>query len=235
MKYKISLLKTTLVLTVLCIANQGYARGGGGGGHSIGLGVNIGSPSQDDLNTVIDSINTNESRAVNKLGSGYEFTANYQYRFSGEMFALQFRPSYFMQNSSGSSYDFKLTGFTFFPMLRMYPLENGFIHFFMQTGVGYGRLSGSSSGPNGSVDWSGGAFGATVGMGAEFCFTDSHCLNLEGNLRYLPIERNLVSSKSGTPSGFDTVTDDGELEKNSMDVKTTMSGLQGSIGYQFHF
>ena len=51
----------------------------------IGLGFNVGSPSQDDLNTVIDLINTSESR-VNKLGTAYEFNFNYQYRFSGEMF-----------------------------------------------------------------------------------------------------------------------------------------------------
>ena len=99
--------------------------------------------------------------------------------------------------------------------------------------MGYGRLSGSSSGPNGSVDWSGGAFGAMVGMGAEFCFTDSHCLNLEKKLKIFTHRKKLGVFKIGTPSGFDTVTSDGELEKTLWMLKRLLSGLQGSIGYQF--
>jgi hypothetical protein len=105
----------------------------------------------------------------------------------------------------------------------------------MQTGIGYGRLKGTMSGPSGSVDWAGGAFGAMAGMGAEFCFTDSHCLTVEGNVRYLPIERNIASGVTGTPSGFDTVTDDHELENGNMDVKTTMSGIQGGLFYHMNF
>ncbi|MGZ5279742.1 MAG: hypothetical protein ACXWC9_07370 [Pseudobdellovibrionaceae bacterium] len=206
-----------------------------GSGHSLGFGVVLTTPGQEDLNTVIDEINASESRAINKLGTAYELTSYYQYRFSSSMFALQFRPSYFTQSATGSSYDTKLTGFTFFPMVRMYPLENNFIHFFMQTGVGYGRMTGTMSGPNGSVDWVGGAFGAMAGMGAEFCFTDAHCVIVEGNVRYLPIERNIVSGTSGTPSGFDTITNDGELENGNMDVKSSMSGIQGALHYQLNF
>jgi hypothetical protein len=227
---------TRILLFFLTVALSTSAlAAGAGSGHSMGVGIILMTPSQDDVNTVIDEINSSESRAVNKLGTAYELPIYYQYRFSSSMFALQFRPSYFMQNASGSGYDTKMTGFTIFPMLRMYPLENNFIHFYMQTGIGYGRLKGTMSGPSGSVDWAGGAFGAMAGMGAEFCFTDSHCLTVEGNVRYLPIERNIASGVTGTPSGFDTVTDDHELENGNMDVKTTMSGIQGGLFYHMNF
>jgi hypothetical protein len=232
MKYFISILIS--ILCYLMLPQSVLARGGGGG-HSLGFGVGLVTPSQDDLNTVINEINAAESRAIDKLGSAYEFDLYYQYRFSGSMFALQFRPSYVMQSSSGGGYDTKLTGYSLFPMLRLYPLENNFLKFFLQTGVGYGRLSGSMSGPNGKVEWSGGAFGAAAGLGAEFCFTDEHCMVVEGNLRYLPIERNIVSSTSGTVGGFDTPSTDGELENGNMDVKTTLSGIQGIISYQMNF
>lgn len=226
--------KLALLFASLVISTSAFAAGGSGG-HSLGAGIVLMTPGQEDLNSVIDEINSSESRAVNKLGSAYELPLYYQYRFSSSMFALQFRPSYFMQSASGSGYDTKLSGFTIFPMLRMYPLENNFIHFFMQTGVGYGRISGSMSGPNGSVDWAGGAFGAVAGLGAEFCFTDAHCMVVEGNVRYLPVERNIVSGVSGTPSGFDSVVDDHELENGNMDVKSTMSGIQGGLFYQMNF
>lgn len=206
-----------------------------GGGHSFGFGIMVHSPTQEDLSGAVEAINSSQSLAVEKPGTGYEFQGNYQYRFSGSMFAIQFRPTYFMQNASGSGYSTKLSGFTVFPMLRLYPLENNFIKFFMQTGLGYGRLSGSMDGPNSSVGWAGDAFGAMGGIGAEFCFTSAHCLMVEGNLRYLPIHRNMVSSVNGTPPGFDTVTNGGELERNNLDVKTSMSGIQGSIGYQMYF
>jgi hypothetical protein len=106
----------------------------------------------------------------------------------------------------------------------------------MQTGLGYGRLTGSMDGPNSSVSWAGDAFGAMGGIGAEFCFTPAHCLVVEGNLRYLPMPRNMITSISGTPPGFDAgLTSDGELERNNRDVQTTMSGIQGTLNYQMNF
>jgi hypothetical protein len=222
------------LLVVICCGSMASAAGGGSD-FSAGFGVILATPTQDDLNSVTSEINAAESRSIDKLGSGYELAPYFQFRFSSSMFALQLRPSYFWQNASGSGYDTKLNGFTVFPILRLYPLENNFIHFYLQTGVGYGRLNGEMSGPNGKVSWAGGAFGALAGLGAEFCFTDAHCMVVEGNIRYLPIERNIVASSSGTPSGFDTVTNDGELENGNMDVKTTLSGIQGGLFYQMNF
>jgi hypothetical protein len=227
-------MKGLILLALSLLSSVALARGGGG--HSFGGGVILVSPNQNDLNSAVDSINATQSLAVEKPGTGYEFDAFYQYRFSGSMFAFQFRPSYFMQSGKGSGYETKLNGFTVFPMLRLYPLENNFIKFFMQTGLGYGRLSGTMDGPSSSVAWAGDAFGAMGGLGAEFCFTPSHCLVVEGNLRYLPIPRNIVSSVSGTPPGFDAgISANGELERSNMDVQTTMSGIQGVLNYQMNF
>lgn len=222
-------------ISLISLMTTNLFAAGGGGGHSFGIGAGLMSPNQSDLDTVTDEINSAESRSINKLGSAYELLGYYQYRFSGSMFALQFRPSYFTQSASGSGYDTKLTGLMFVPMVKLYPLENNFIKFFLQTGVGYGRLSGSMSGPNGAVEWAGGTFGAQAGLGAEFCFTVSHCMVVEGNVRYMSVERNIVSSQRGTVSGFDTPTTEGELENGNMDVKTSMSGIQGILSYQMYF
>ena len=230
-----------IVLAAVAMSSLAQARGGRGGGvsfsgdSSIGISLILTSPSQDDLNGVIDYNNATQSRATDKLGTGYELALNYQNRFNGTIFALQFRPSYFTQSSSGSGYDTKLTGYTFFPMLRIYPLENGFIHFFMQTGVGYGKLNGTMSGPLGSVSWSGDGFGMMGGIGAEFMFGADQAIVIEGNLRYMPIPRNIASTVSGAPTGFSRVAGGYELETNNSDVKTTLSGVQGIIGYQLMF
>ncbi len=214
---------------------SGGASGAFSGESSIGIELSVGGPSQDDLNGVVDSINALQSRSTNKLGTSYEISVDYQSRLSGTIFAIQYRPSYFTQSATGSGYDTKLVGMTFFPMLRLYPLENGFIHFFLQGGIGYGKLSGSMTGPFGSVNWSGESFGMQGGLGAEFMITDSQAIMLEGNLRYMPIQRNITSSTTGTPSGFSQTAGGYELESNGTDTKTTLSGVYGVVGYRFIF
>lgn len=229
------------IIFLFLLNSKNVLAAGGGGGHSVGAGIMVISPSQDDLETYVNAINSTQSVAVEKPGSAYEFSAHYQYRFGGTMFAFQFRPSYFSQTSGGNGYDIKLTGFTAFPMLKLIPLENSFIKFFLQTGIGYGSLSGQlSEGGNGaSVGFSGSAFGTIAGLGAEFCFTPSHCMVVEGNLRYLPIQRNIVTSSSGTSnsgaSGLTQYSKDNELELANSDLKTTMSGIQGGVSYSFAF
>ncbi len=221
---------------------------GAGGGHSLGGGLGFITPGQSDTNTLISRANTRAGGiTASSLSSAYELTGFYQYRFSGTMFAVQFRPSYFYQSSSGTGgtegsgydgkYSYTLQGFTVFPALRIYPLESSFMRFFMQFGIGYGRLSGTFQEAGASVSFAGGAFGTLVGMGAEFCFTDNHCLNIEGNLRYLPIERNISSSSSGTFAS-DSLTQygsDQEVEFSNQDLKTSMSGVQGIVAYAYKF
>lgn len=200
--------------------------------HSFGVGLITTTPSQDDLDSHIAAVNAATGTSKEKFGSGLELYTHYTYRFSSSMFALQFRPSYFMQEAG----DYSLKGFTVFPLVRIYPLENNFIKFYLQTGLGYGRLNGEISQNSSSVSFSGGAFGALFGLGANFCFAANHCVGLEGNFRYLPIERNIVSSVSGSPGQFSTApAADQELEIDNHDVKTTMSGIQGGLSYNFMF
>lgn len=227
-------MKQFLLLAVLAMvfSFSQIVQAAGGGAHSLGGGLIIMTPNQEDLDSHITAVNTANSSSMEKFGSAYELYAHYTYRFSSSIFALQFRPSYFMQEAG----DYSLKGFTVFPILRLYPLENNFIKFYLQTGLGYGRLNGEINQASASVDFSGDAFGALFGLGANFCFTPSHCVGVEGNFRYLPIERNIVGSATGSPTQFSTVpAADGELEINDHDVKTTMSGIQGSISYNFIF
>ena len=212
-----------------------------GGDHGIGFGFALGGPEQDDLNSLIDSADTTVSGGIStkNLDSAIELFAHYTYRFSGTMFALQFRPSYFTQSTSGSGdpgdFDYSLSGFTIFPIFKMYPLENDFIQFFLQTGLGYGRMYGEIQEGTGKMEFSGGNFGALFGLGANFCFFDGHCLVLEGNYRYLPIERNIVTKSSGTFTNTITGSKDDEAEMNGRDIKTTFSGLQVILSYNMSF
>lgn len=237
-----------LILVILIsyfLTSFAHARGAklGGGVGNIGLGVALVNTSQDDMNRAIDAAAQDSAVlpiTTKTMGSAYEIYATYTYRFSSTMFALQLRPSFFTQSSTGTgangNYDYKLSGFTFFPLIKLIPLENSFIAFFLQGGLGYGRLNGDIKAGSGSVSFSGGNFGAMMGLGADFCFTESHCMTLEGNFRYLPIERNIASSTSGTVPGLTNLGSKQEVENSSqMDFQTTMSGVLGGISYTYYF
>jgi hypothetical protein len=239
-----NILLTVVLTLILFLAHipKAMARGGGGG-HSIGGFLGFASPGQDDLDLLVDRANTRAGGiSTDPLGQGYDLSFLYQYRFSGSMFALVFRPSFFSQSTKGSAgggqdYKYSLTGFTFFPMLKLIPLENDFIKFFMQIGIGYGRLSGTIQEDTAKIDFSGGNFGAISGLGAEFCFSDSHCMVLEGNLRYLPFERNKATKVSGTfaTDSLTNAVDGQEVEIENRDLGSTLSGLVANLGYIFTF
>jgi hypothetical protein len=241
---KVSLFFSTVLMVSILSAQDANARGGGGmgGNMSVGVGLSTVSAGQDDMNGAIDDAVAAGANTKN-LGSAWEFYANWSYRFSGTMYAFIFRPSYFTQTAEGSgaggNYDYKLTGFTVMPIFRIYPLENSFIKFFMQTGLGYGSLSGAITAGAKNLDFKGSAFGAMGGVGVDFCFTPSHCLTVEGNLRYMPIERNLTSggncAAGGDIPGISQCGGSSEVERNNSDLKTTMSGVQGLIGYTMNF
>lgn len=203
------------------------------GTHQFGAGIAMVSPAQDDLNSWIGGLGVVGTK---ELGAGYEIFANYEYRFDRTIYALHFRPSYFMQSASGGGVEAKLTGFTFFPMLRLYPLENDFIRFFFQIGLGYGNLTADlSNNTGGHGSYNGGNFGALGGLGAYFCITDTSCVVAEGTFRYLPMQR-MTGNGSGLTGGNSRITQEsGELELNGMDLAATLSGVQGSLSYQFNF
>ena len=217
----------------------------GSGGHALALGLSSISSNQSDLNNITSTINSTQGGVTTgSMGSAYDFFLQYQYRFSG-MFAMILRPSYFSASASGSgatvgTYSHNLTGYTVFPMARLIPLENKFIKFFMQVGIGYGSLTGKVvQGTTRDMTYGGSAFGAMGGLGAEFCFTPMHCMALEGNLRYLPIARNMATAVNGTftsgTTGFSQATVGSEVEYNNSDLSTTMSGVQGAISYVMNF
>jgi hypothetical protein len=210
------------------------------GSHSFGAGFISSNPSQDDIDSLIERANTAAGGISTKsMGGAYEFMVHYQYKFKGSMFALQLRPAYFYQSTKGtgggSNYNYVLSGFTLFPMFKLTPLENKFIKFYMQIGVGYGHLNGTiDEGPN-SISFEGANFGGMAGVGSEFCFVDEHCLTVEGNMRYLPFDRNIASSVTGTMANLTRADKKREVEIDDSDLKTTLSGFQGMIGYIYHF
>ncbi len=225
------------------------ARGGGGrgasisGDHAFSLGASIIGTDQKDLNTAISTANTSANGPISSksLSSAYEFFAQYVFRFSGSIFSLVLRPSYFTQSSTGSgtdgAYEYKLTGYTVFPMIRFYPLESPFMKFFLQVGVGWGQIKADiTTGTGNTLAFDGSSFGGITGLGVDFCFTGNHCLTVEGDVRYLPIERSVASSATGTIVGIDNPISKGrEVETNSMDLSTTLSGIQGILGYTYNF
>lgn len=235
------------ILGTFFFVDPAQARGGRGasisGDNAISFGASIIGTEQKDLNMAIDAGNSSVNGPIStkNLSSAYEFYAQYIFRFSGSIYALVFRPSYFMQNSTGSgtdgSYDYKLSGLTLFPLLRFYPLENAFMKFFLQVGVGWGQIKADiTTGTGNTLAFDGSNFGGMAGLGVDFCFTGSHCLTVEGNVRYLPIERNVATAAAGTLVGFDNPLNKGaEVERQSQDLSTTLSGIQGILAYTYNF
>lgn len=216
---------------------------------SIGINIGTSSADQDDLNLLITRANTREGGiSTSSLGSALEVSGHWTYRFDGSMIALQIRPSYFFVSEDGSqastqaAYEYSVTGFTIFPIMRFYLLENQFVKFFTQVGVGWGFANGEIKEDSAKVEFSGNQMGNLVGLGAEFCFVSgNHCMTIEGNLRYLPFERMVVDSTSGTfdtagtPASINTPVVGQEIEVDNRDLSATFSGIMGVVGYTFYF
>lgn len=218
-------------MTILLLASDPAmaARRSLGGDHSMGLGLILTGPNQADINSWVTSHSAVGSK---ELGAGYEIFVNYEFRFSSTMFALQFRPSYLTQSASGAGIESGLTALTFFPMLRLYPLENDYIKFFFQTGIGVAKMDLKLQDAGGSGTYSATEFGALAGLGASFCITASSCIGVEGNLRYLPMAR-VTGTGSGLQGNITQPT--GELEQSNRDLAVTLSGIQGALTYQYSF
>lgn len=218
------------------------SRGGGKNSHSIGAAFGVNGANQTDMNSVISSANQTAGGISNsRMGSAYEFSLLYGYRFSRSMFEIGIRPSFSLQESRGSGslggYSYAFQGFSLFPTLRMIPLENDIFKFFLQTGVGYGILNGSIREPNLEVEFSGDRLGLMFGLGAEFCFSASHCIRVDGTVRYMPVERNIVSRQTGAATGgvLTQVGSGQELEIGNRDFSSTFTGVQGVVGYTYYF
>lgn len=241
------------------VSSSVFAFGRGrSGGWSLGVNAGIINASQEDMNTLIARANSREGGiSTSKLGNAWELAGFISYRLKGSSLAWQLRPSYFLQaekgqNSQGMNFNYAVNGFTVFPVLRWNMLEDKTIKFYSQFGVGWAFISGSieedgnTDGQTARVDFNGNDMGYMAGLGAEFCFFGgSHCFNIEGNLRFLSVERLVASSHSGTfdtnpsapslsqPSGSSPASQEVELDSN--DVGVSLSGVQGFVGYIFHF
>lgn len=214
-----------------------------GGSLSAGLGIAISTADQTGMNSLISAAKLATNSTAGTMGSATEYVGYFTFRFANNFVALQLRPSFFSQSSSGSgtdgSHSYSLDGFTIFPMARIIPLSNDLIDFYIQGGLGYGKLDGSITNGSRKASFSGSSFGMQMGLGAEFCFVPDHCFNVEGNYRYLPIARNIVSSGTGPgnlPHGTSQAQADRELEDlNGNDVATTLSGVSGMLSYTYNF
>lgn len=236
-----SILQQIFVMAVVCFSFD-HALARGGEGHSIGFKAGVVTTDQEHLNTLITRANTREGGiSTGQLSSAYEAAAFYAYRFSGSIYQLQLRPSYFYQSEEGTgasgAHEYSVTGFTVFPIFRLYPLENDFMKFFMQIGLGYGRANTDIKEGSFTAKGAGGAFGSLVGLGAEFCFTENHCIDFEGNYRYLTMERNIATSVNGTPGtgSLSQAGKDQELELDNTDLAARFTGLQFLMGYTMYF
>ena len=211
-----------------------------GGAVSIGAGFALSTAEQTGINSMVDAAKAAANSSASKLSTGTEYLGYATFRFANGFTAIQIRPSYFTQSSSGSgsdgSHSYDLTGFTIFPLARLIPLSNELIDFYIQGGLGYAKLDGNIKNGVKEASFSGSGFGVQAGLGAEFCFIPSHCFAIEGNYRYLPISRNIVSSGSGLPFGTTQAQADKELEDASgNDLGTTLSGVSGIVSYVFNF
>ncbi len=223
---------------VFCSSSSFAARFGGGGlggtSEKFQFGAGVTTAQQSDMNSWMSGTS---QVGTQDLGSAWEFALGYFHRISGTIYEVGFRPSYFMQSASGGGVSTSLNGYLLYPILRIYPLENDFIHFFMEVGMGYGHLSGTAgdSSASASASFSASAFGAEAGIGTDFCFTDSHCLTVEGMVRFHPLTRSIISTKTGTFSNNLTGTSSHELEYNGLDVQNTFSGVIGQLAYSYRF
>lgn len=249
MKFSSIFIVALVGLHVLCFSISAHAlkkKGGrgafAGGSVSAGFGVGLTNADQSGLNTMIGVANNSTASSIGNLGSGLEFMGHLTFRFSNNLVAFQIRPTYFQMSTSGNgtsgSHNYDLTAFTLFPIVRLIPLTNDIIDFYIQGGLGWGKLSGSITNDGSrKASFSGSNFGMQVGLGADFCLVPDHCFGVEGNYRYLPIERNIVSSASGSlPHGASQATTDRELEDlNGSDVGTSLTGISGILTYTFNF
>lgn len=236
-----------VLLLSFVIADNAHAakkRGGkgafAGGSISMGFGISLTTTEQTGINSLINVAKANNNSTASSLSAATEYIGYMTFHFSNNFVAIQLRPTLFSQSSSGSGTDgahsYDLNGYTVFPLVRITPLSNDLIDFYIQGGLGYGKLDGKIRNGATSADFTGSAFGTQLGLGAQFCFVPDHCFNLEGNYRYLPISRNIVSASAGLPTGTTQASVDRELEDaSSNDVATTLSGISGILSYTYNF
>jgi len=232
--FRLSLL--ALVFTTFLFSTSVFAqRGGRAGGMQIGFMGGFSSSEQTHLNTLRARANNRAGGiSASDLDRAWEFGPFIGWRAG--MLGFQLRPTYFTQSAGSGAYEYSTTGYTVEGHFRLYPLESGELKLYFETGVAYGSLETEIKEDTYNSKSSGSNLGYLLGIGVEIYF-GPHAIILEGGWRYLPIERNIVDSTSGTPAS-DSVSQsnaNGELEYDSRDLSTNMSGTKMMIGYAYNF
>ena len=232
-----------LVGTVLMMAKPALAEGQFYLGLAGGF-VNTNLKAMDSLIVTANSSSTQGPITTSALGNGFEATAILGYRLDGSIIAVHLAPTYYFNSEEGTGQGnavFKYAADTFIamPMLRVYAMENDLMSLFFQFGVGWGVVAGEiSEGPD-QTKFTGSTVGYQGGLGLQMCYEKTHCLNLEGNIRMLDIERNIVSSTTSSgahANGRVTQSQTGaELEVDGVDLGIDMSGFQFLVGYVFRY
>jgi hypothetical protein len=235
-------MKILIVLFIVAVSSSAFAVTGS---ETWSLGLIGGLVTTDEAD--IKSLETRANQRVGgistpTMANSYEVGAFLMRRLNQSSLALQLRPMYFWNNATGSgtggAFNYTLSGYTIMPILRAYILESQSVKLYLQGGIGYGSLNGKIEEAGASVDFNANTFGYQGGLGVSFCFgaKDQHCVITEGNFRYMYFDRNVVSAKSGSfAAGSLSQTTPGlELELDGHDLATTMSGIQGIIGYQYN-
>lgn len=199
--------------------------------HQLGVSIHLTASSQDDLNRWL--ANGAGQPGSSPMGPAYEVSFNYFYRFSNSMFALGFNPVYGIQSGKLGAYKAQMSSIQAFPKLLFVPLENEYFQLFFDVGVGIGRVDLQLEAPGAKGSYNATVFGVSGGVGAQFCFVESHCVVAGGQFRYMPVER-LTGSAVGNLGGGITQAN-GELEMDNRDLQATLTGIVGYLGYRLRF
>lgn len=230
-------MKIAIILFSLTLALPSFAKDGG---VSFGIIGGQSSAEQKHINTLRTRSNmAAEGISTGDLTNAWEFGAFLQ--FASSMWAFQLRPAYFTQSedgtaSNGDVYEYSVTGYSVTGLFKLYPLQSNELRLFFQAGVAWGNLEVDIQENDFKATAAGSNLGYQIGIGLEMMF-GIHSIFLEGNWRFLPIERNIVTSTTGTPRD-DSATQygkDKELEFDDRDLSTSMTGMQLLVGYALNF
>ena len=218
------------IFAVLVITTLSFPVFAASGGWTLGANFGLVNAAQDDMDSVIKA----GSSGASNLGNGLEVSGSFGYSF-GDV-AMLFRPGYYWVSEDGTGSEYSLNAISLMPMLRWNLLSNNTIAFYTQLGLGWVMMNGTIEEAGFEVDFSGNTIGYAGGLGAEFCFFGDHCFYLEANLRIAEVDRMTASSVSGTvPSSISQAQKSKELEIADRDFSSSLSGIQGVIGYNLHF
>ena len=224
-----------LVFVFMTLPTFSWAAGGGlSSSMSVGIMGGFVNSEQDNINILRSRANARTANNASDLTKAYEAGPFIQWRAG--LLGFQLRPSYFTQSEGSGLYEYKTSGYTVEAHFKLYPLENQNLKLFFETGVAYGSQKTHIKEDTFTVDAEGSNLGYLIGLGVELN-SGPHALILEAGWRYLPIERNIVTSTTGTPAA-NSVSQYGvnqELEYDNRDLSTNMSGTKMMIGYAFNF